>query len=74
MAEAIHGIGCDCITKINEGLVEHRIEINPAFDINTGQLYCVVRTCDIKNPDSRRKMPMVVATYCPFCGRKYVDA
>lgn len=67
---------CDCAKQMNEALKEH----NAALDIpmmttrRNGDLErtgpkVVVATRKLSK--SRKSLPMLFASYCPFCGEEY---
>lgn len=61
---------CDCITEVNAKLAESNGEM-----LTT--LWPVVRPLmetQKLEPRKRVKPPLVVATFCPFCGEKYAAA
>lgn len=66
--------GCDCIKQVNAELAEFNTEIEVAWTVDfEGKempAYVEVRTgkvdSSIRGPAKR-----VIATYCPFCGRRY---
>jgi hypothetical protein len=68
---------CDCTTRINEKLAQFGgrlamgLRINPETHEVTGRLLIATEKTD----KSRRKpVPIVAASFCPFCGEEVTDA
>lgn len=57
---------CDCTKAVNERLHFSGGEIMQDM---MGAPYVFIST--VKLPGKRGKLPLVAATYCPFCGKKY---
>jgi hypothetical protein len=61
-------VTCDCIKQINEqiGAEHNAILVTTLF----GTMKAVI---DTEKLDSKKrgKPPVMLATYCPFCGTKY---
>ena len=67
---------CDCIAKMNEKLQDHNCKVTRAVQI-TDALGLVARTVvqtEKLDRTKRKKPPVVMATYCPFCGEREVPA
>lgn len=69
---------CDCIRKINEDLANNHASRNtqiltPILAMQTGiaGIVAFVETCKL-DESKRGKPASMQATYCPFCGTKYV--
>jgi|AGTN01.3.fsa_nt_gi hypothetical protein len=64
---------CDCIATANKGLVEHGAELDLATMFHP-VTHHVRRDIQIKTkrlgPRKRGGLPIMVATYCPFCGEE----
>lgn len=67
---------CDCATKVNEQLRPHQTELDVSLMPNKKDIVRVNISTSIPYPikPKRGQKPMrMVATYCPFCGKKYED-
>ena len=64
---------CDCITKIEEQLKPHGIELDTAYSLTGGATLLAVGTVPIGG-GRKNKAPKVFASYCPFCGEPYSAA
>ncbi len=60
---------CECIDIMNKGLAPRNAELDTAFNVR-GDFYPRLATRKI-NTRLRDKGPMVLPTFCPFCGVKY---
>ena len=65
---------CNCITQVNEQLKEHNTRVVytlPLFNPDAPRrVFLQTEKLDSKS----RKKPMgLQASYCPFCGAKYVE-
>ncbi len=62
---------CDCANAVND-----RLKFSNAI-ISTNMLRTGIRACivieklDLTKRGKRRRLPVLQATYCPFCGTKY---
>jgi len=61
---------CDCLSGANAKLAEHNAEIVVTWWPVTRP---VIETQKVDSK-KRGKPPLMVATYCPFCGAKYPAA
>lgn len=59
---------CNCLDQMNEALRPHGGEIMTSLFSEPPRLF--VTTTHLANVKRKRKLPLVVATYCPFCGVK----
>lgn len=60
---------CNCITEVNAKLAESNGELAITF-------WPMVRPLlETMKLDTRKRVkpPLVVATFCPFCGEKYAE-
>lgn len=68
--------GCTCVDKVNEKLKDVGIRLARGFRLNfkTGvsRMGLPQLVTEKTNP-TRKKMPIVVCTFCPFCGTKYPE-
>jgi hypothetical protein len=60
---------CKCMDVMNKALAPRNAELDIAFNVY-GDVYPRLATCKI-NKRLRDKGPMVLPTFCPFCGVKY---
>lgn len=68
---------CLCIQELNEQLKERKVEIAVSILI-TNEIDPIrpqIRLQSTWESDGRRNIPALtlIASYCPFCGRKYND-
>jgi hypothetical protein len=65
---------CECVKKVDEQLAPKNARIGMAMGISpdmnqlTSRLLVATEKIDKK---SRKPVPFVVATFCPFCGVKW---
>lgn len=67
---------CNCIETMNKTLEDHNCKITRAVQL-TNALGLVARTVvqtEKLDKTKRKKPPVVMATYCPFCGEREVPA
>lgn len=69
---------CECMTKMNEKLKPHNGKIAlaillPAEGSNALRSRMLVQTEPL-DAAKRKKVPAVMASYCPFCGEHVADA
>lgn len=60
---------CRCIDKINKMLEQSGAELDLAFNVK-GEFYPQIATCR-RQQHKRQRIPLVIASFCPFCGREY---
>lgn len=59
-------VKCKCVRKVNKILLEKNARL--VTTLLTGKVACVVEKAD----DTKRgKLPYMLASYCPFCGKAY---
>lgn len=63
---------CKCATKVNKLLEAQNEELVLSIRLSSGQAYAVILTQKI-DPKKRTKKHTLLATYCPFCGKKYPE-
>lgn len=63
-----HGPCCDGVAQINESLAEYNATVVTTL---FGQPKCVIATTRLRDGVRAKRAPMVLASYCPFCGSKY---
>lgn len=59
---------CKCITKLNVSLAEHNTVVLTTL-FSSWALISTVKD----DPKKRGKPVSVVASYCPFCGKRYPE-
>ena len=61
---------CECLAKVNKALERHGTKLVECFSLLASSGCAVVASEKI--PTLRRVKPKtVIASYCPFCGKKY---
>ena len=61
---------CDCITTINGLLSEKNTRLAVTISWGTGDAYPTIMTEKVETK-KRGTSPVVIPTFCPFCGVKY---
>lgn len=67
---------CECIEKMNVKLAEHNGKVARAVQV-TDSLSLVARTVvqtEKVDKSKRKPIPVMMATFCPFCGEREVPA
>lgn len=61
---------CDCIANVNKLLADHNGRLVCTYNLSNGRDYpkLEMEKADSKN---RKKPPLMIPTYCPFCGKRY---
>lgn len=64
---------CDCMKQINDELAQYNTRLDPVMALRDGTLHMAgVRIETVKIDSKKRGRPKrLVASYCPFCGKKY---
>jgi len=62
---------CDCLDRLNDALAEKNTEIIYAIDIRDGALLGVYLQTEKIDPKKQGRRSKLIASFCPFCGRKY---
>lgn len=65
-------MACDCITKIDERLAKNNSRLKITFTIGHGHPCRVQIGTEKINTRNRDRMG-ALATFCPFCGTRYVE-
>lgn len=72
------GPRCKCITEVNKAIAKEihpNLQLKTGFNFTTGTQWVIV---PIEKKDDGIKLPRdknvkhITASYCPFCGKKYV--
>jgi hypothetical protein len=63
--------GCDCIGKVNKALEPHATKLVECFSLLGSTGCAVVASEKIPTVRHRVKPKTVIASYYPFCGKKY---
>lgn len=66
-------MGCDCIELANKALEPEGTQLLTMFSLRGGPTCAVVASEKIPTLRQRVKPKTVIATFCPFCGKKYPD-
>lgn len=64
---------CHCITEVNAKLAEKNGQLSIGLGItkDLGIIGRLLIGVEKKDKSKRVKPPLVSATYCPFCGKKF---
>jgi len=71
--------GCNCVEQVNKQLEDSNAKVSQYLQVNftTGESSMtnpmVALEKKITSSRTRTKLPSLVCTYCPFCGKKYPD-
>lgn len=62
-------MACDCIDDINGELAKHNGKLSLTFNFSGGTW----PTLEVEKVDRKKRVrpPLVIPTFCPFCGTKY---
>lgn len=63
---------CDCISTVNAMLAEHNTALTVPIQFGGGPARLVVDTHQIESGRGKKKAAIMCATFCPFCGERYV--
>ena len=68
-------MACECIRLLNETLASRNavLVVHQSCSIDTGTLgapMATIAVCPLKLK-KRGRLPVLVASFCPFCGRSY---
>jgi hypothetical protein len=65
---------CDCIDQMNAELAKKNTQLNVVFSMTTGKTLGVA--VDVGPIEKKRnyRRPLIIATFCPFCGERYAPA
>jgi hypothetical protein len=64
---------CDCMELVDKDLAQHGVQLNSNIlsEPRRAILQTIPLTPKPGEKRRRRRPPVVLATYCPFCGTKY---
>ncbi len=65
---------CDCIDQMNAELAKKNTQLNVAFSMMTGKTLGVVIDAGAIERKRNYHRPLIIATFCPFCGERYAPA
>ena len=61
---------CDCLEKTNDAFKkEYGCVVTTTINMTRGEVICEIPLSRLGN--SRKRLPSLVASYCPFCGEPY---
>lgn len=75
-------MNCECLKRINKELEEHNIRIALGLQLVesttekgwSADLHARIIVATEKiDPKSRKKPPILYASFCPFCGKKIME-
>ena len=62
---------CDCVKKVNTALAEKNGRLSMTYIVSDDNSLSRVMVVKTERTDGKRAAaPLVVASYCPFCGEK----
>lgn len=61
---------CECITTVDKLLSEHNARLGVTFNMLTGKTYPKI-TVEKLESKKRGSPPLMIPTFCPFCGAPY---
>ena len=65
---------CDCVKKVNTALAEKNGRLSMTYIVSDDNSLSRVMVVKTERTDGKRAAaPLVVASYCPFCGEKAND-
>ena len=66
---------CDCMKLINDELAQYNTRIIPVMALRDGTFHMAGVRIETEKIDSKKRgrPKRLVASYCPFCGKKYED-
>ncbi len=68
---------CKCVDQVNEQLAASNVKIGQGLQINfkTGQSSMSPPQIVLEkiNAKVRKRMPTVLCSFCPFCGKKFPE-
>lgn len=71
--------GCNCIEQVNKQLEDSNAKVAQYLQVNfkTGEATMsnpmVAVEKKIHSSRTRTKLPSLICSFCPFCGKKYPD-
>lgn len=62
---------CECQQVINVGLEKHNVRLAACFSGKTMKFHpYLIQTEKVDEKKRSKRAPLVLATFCPFCGEK----
>jgi hypothetical protein len=61
---------CECIDTVNKLLAEHNARLVCTYNLSTGRDFPKLGVEKIETR-KRGSAPLMIPTYCPFCGEPY---
>ncbi len=61
---------CDCITTVDKLLAQRNAKLGVTFNLLTGQTFPKLEVEKLE-PRNKQKPPLMIPSYCPFCGEPY---
>lgn len=66
---------CDCVDKVDAMLAEKNTRITRALIISQPDTFrALIETEQVESGRGKPKARSMFASFCPFCGTKYVEA
>lgn len=62
-------MSCNCVKTISKELDERNGKLDLTYTMNGGEFPTIM--VSKKDKKNRTRPPVVVPTYCPFCGKEY---
>jgi hypothetical protein len=68
-----NAVTCNCADDMNKMIADNNARLTTAFRVIDGHLIVIPTLIASEKiiTSMRSKMPLIVPTYCPFCGVRY---